>query len=430
MSAQKTLYCLVTLSLSVALLIAYRLPLLAASRGTSGGSSFRLTVGARPFGMGEAFVGLAEDVYALHYNVAGLVNIPKQEVGLMYQRGVADLNHGFVAYVRPLSLGRVCHMGFSVEVLDAGTIDVNPFEYTSRTGRRRAKQDFIFNLAFAKELPPNYSFGYNLSVGAGIKALRSTIAEESSATSYAGQIGLLLKLLEDRLRFGFALKNFGGSIKYSGGIATGEQSDPLPLAIHFGSAYKLIGIENHKLITAVEMSKVQNSNFHGNLGLEYWFKNMFALRAGYKAGYDTDSVTTGVGFRIADFQLDYGFGLMEKLDNSHKVSLIFRFGPITEKRSAIAEKHYQKGLTYFDRADFAKAIFQFNRTIQINPNHANARKKLYESIDQAIQRGLKSFEEGDYVDAIMQFNLVFEMKPEYKKTLLKLKEANEKMKER
>jgi hypothetical protein len=60
--------------------------------------------------------------------------------------------------------------------------------------------------------------------------------------------------------------------------------------------------------------------------MEYWYREIFALRAGYKIGYDLDSFTCGVGFVWKNFQLDYGWGMSgSKMGDNHRFSLTTRF---------------------------------------------------------------------------------------------------------
>src|SRR4029079_6571195 len=67
---------------------------------------------ARAPGMGNAFVGLADDVYALYYNPAGLAQLKRPELATSYTRlllGLSDnsnLSSSFVGYAHPLKEGK------------------------------------------------------------------------------------------------------------------------------------------------------------------------------------------------------------------------------------------------------------------------------------------------------------------------------------
>lgn len=68
----------------------------------------RLAIGARPAGMGGAYVALADDAEALFHNPAGMARIPGHMIGVSFSRpfGLDDLGAGSLAYVRPGPAGR------------------------------------------------------------------------------------------------------------------------------------------------------------------------------------------------------------------------------------------------------------------------------------------------------------------------------------
>jgi len=157
------------------------------------------------------------------------------------------------------------------------------------------------------------------------------------------------------------------------------------------------------------------------------------LRTGYKMGYDLASVTAGMGFRYKDYQLDYGFGLMDKINHLHKVSFTLRFGNPSPKQISRAEQIYNKGLTYFDAAEYARSILEFNKTIKIAPNHENAQIKLRESytklIEQTYRQGVEYYGKSQYAKAVLLFNQVLELDPSHEEAQAKMIEANEMLKQ-
>ncbi len=56
-------------------------PARASGPGTSAATFLELGFGARPLGLGEAYVAVADDVSALHYNPAGLAYAPSLSLG-------------------------------------------------------------------------------------------------------------------------------------------------------------------------------------------------------------------------------------------------------------------------------------------------------------------------------------------------------------
>ena len=59
-----------------------------------------------------------------------------------------------------------------------------------------------------------------------------------------------------------------------------------------------------------------------HLGLEYGYEDMLFLRGGYKAGYDSQGATFGLGVQYRKFTVDYAVLLVSNdLGDSHRISL-------------------------------------------------------------------------------------------------------------
>ena len=69
-------------------------------------------VGARVTGMGNAYTALADDVYAVYYNPAGLATMDRPQLATTYSRlftGLSDnsnLQNSFLAFAKPIQQGR------------------------------------------------------------------------------------------------------------------------------------------------------------------------------------------------------------------------------------------------------------------------------------------------------------------------------------
>ena len=77
-----------------------------ASPAKYAGESFRLGASARPLGFGGAYVALASDPSGIYYNPAGLSQVTSDQVILLHSETFGSLiNHDFVAYSHPVTLG-------------------------------------------------------------------------------------------------------------------------------------------------------------------------------------------------------------------------------------------------------------------------------------------------------------------------------------
>jgi len=329
------------------ILLFFRLISLCSAAGTSGAIVLKQTSGARPLGMGEAFVALADDVNALNFNPAGLVQIKDHEIIVMYLDSLVDTWFGFIGYAHPLG-GKVerkagrrvksvkmrenrATIGLGISILQAGKMVLEPEGKTVQ-----AEQDYLANLGFGyiiwrgaeraeKKRRGAIATGQlrnEISLGVGLKFVHSTLVEKYSATAYAADVGVLGSFIVGKNRFllGICGQNLGTKIKFE------EEGDALPLTVRAGASYQMDFGQEHKLTITGEGIKPNDADFKGSGGVEYWYREIFALRAGYKAGYDLDTFTCGAGFVWENFQIDYGWGMSgTKMGDNHRISLTGRF---------------------------------------------------------------------------------------------------------
>lgn len=280
----------------------------ASSPGTSGGRILNQAIGARPLSMGETFVAIADDINAINWNPAGLGNLERPTISTMYLKGLADTGYYYFGYGQPA--GEIGAIAVSVFTLQGGNMEINYTDGTSAT--KKSEQDYVYSFSYARKL------NKSISLGANIKFISSTLAEDYSTTAYAFDFGGLYKLA-DKLSLGLVVQNIGTKIKYE------EEGDPLPMKIRGGIAYRIMPNQNHDLIIGMDIVKPNDDSLKEHLGMEYWFKKTIAIRTGYKIGYDLDSLTGGVGFKLKNCQIDYGIAMMGELDSTHRVSLTMGF---------------------------------------------------------------------------------------------------------
>ena len=100
--------------------------------GTTGAPFLKIGVGARAIGMGEAYGGLADEVNAIYWNPAGLVNVQRRELSFMHAAWFASINYEYVAYAQKLGIGT---LGFAFNYLSYSLISrLIPREYNIDPG--------------------------------------------------------------------------------------------------------------------------------------------------------------------------------------------------------------------------------------------------------------------------------------------------------
>ncbi len=305
--------------------------------GESGVPSLTIPPGARPNGMGEAFVAVSDDATAQWWNVGGLAFATKRNLAFMHSQLVPDLAsdvyYEFLGYTQPA--GTVGTWGVSLIYLTYGTsiatdASGNPLrDFTSWEGSISAS--FAMNLAD------------NLGAGISLKFIRVDLAPadvtqdnvEGAGTSFAADIGTLWKLPNQRMNFGLAVTNMGPDLAF----IDQEQSDPLPITARLGMAWTPVAddISNLLLTADIEQSLVwlvdsdvdtrRSEIWHA--GIEYRYVNLLAGRLGYVYDDDGDfsDPTYGLGFIYKDkLSLDYAnVPQAETLERVHRWSLYFTF---------------------------------------------------------------------------------------------------------
>jgi long-subunit fatty acid transport protein len=276
--------------------------LVAGNEGTSGAVILSQPIGAKASAMAEAYTALSGDINCLYYNPAGLTYLNRKQASLTYQRGIAGDEFGIVNFGLP-KVGET----FAVSLIyyTIGDIELLDDSGNLRTVDK-AQEDYLVTLSYSRHLNTNFSLGLSG------KFLDSTLIEDFSANAFAIDFGVLYNLRN--FSFGFAVQNIGTKLNY------GNKGDSLPMNTRVGISYHF-----NNLTLGLDIIKPNDDNIKENIGIEYVVKNLLSLRAGYKFGYDLESLTFGFGFNLKDFNIDYGITKIEVLDITHKVSLTYNF---------------------------------------------------------------------------------------------------------
>lgn len=305
------------------------------------GEFMAIGVGARALGMGSAQVAIANDVTAGYWNPAGLASINYPEFALMHEEHFGDLvnyNYGAVAipYGPDMSFG-LSVMRLSVDgipdtrnaLIDVRTGEVifdinNP---NARIDPSKIKEfnntDWAFYGTFAKRQSQNFSWGAN------IKVVSRNIAEHT-ALGIGFDVGAIYKP-SDNLFLGANVMDVTTTlIAWSGG-----RNELVSPTVKLGAAYGIeflsgtwlptmdfdIRFENRQFASTFYVGPV---SFDVHAGLEYNYKNIFMIRAGYN---EVKEFTIGAGVKLPKLNIDYSYARfsgseVERLPDTHRISLI------------------------------------------------------------------------------------------------------------
>lgn len=293
-------------------------------------------VGARPLGMGGAFVAAAEDVTSIYWNPAGLVSMTTFQIhGMHAERFAGIVNWDFIGLGLPF--GDDLALGFGFFRLGVDGIPLTDLKdpsrdlgeiYVDASGRRVRNVPFAYDYINDSEMAFVFSFARArsgwCSYGGNVKVIRKN-AGEYKAWGVGFDFGLSLNLF-DSLKMGIVLVDGTSTlVAWSGGrkeliiphLKTGvaypfrfSRFDILPVFdVH-------INFENQGSATQVALGRL-GLDFRG--GLEVGFKERVAVRT----GIDRGRLTVGAGLRIRGVGIDYGFLPHLDLGNTHRVSITF-----------------------------------------------------------------------------------------------------------
>ena len=305
--------------------------------GISAFQFLKLGVGARGVAMGESFVAVANDVSALFWNPAGLVQFSEDQAIAAHMEYVVDIKHDFFGAVYHLSDQDALGASFSslhMEDMEV-TTEAQPFG----TGQYFSFGDVAFGLTYSKKMTDQFSFGTTVRYAEetlDVLKMRSLMVD--LGTYYWIGIG--------STRFAVVISNFGSDVKpkgsvteYSGLVVNNFQSFSLPTVFKLGFALDPISDDDQKLTTSLQLNHPNDNSEHFRLGAEYGWRNTFFIRGGVKRtigqplfGADAtseESVSFGAGVRvqagISTINADYAYSSFSRLGSIHRISLEFTY---------------------------------------------------------------------------------------------------------
>ncbi len=269
---------------------------------------------ARGTAMGGAQGTMTGDVYSLYWNPAGLSKILFKEIGATYHRIFQGLNYSFIGYASPSDYygtiaGQIFFLGSGPITATYENLDGS----FAGVGGSFSVNDLGIGISQARNITENVSYGISL------KLISHRIMDEN-AFSLAGDIGFIYQPLVEELKFGAVLQNFSTTYKFL------NHKVREPWSIRAGTSYAFSELP---LYLAIDYNMIAGNKDSINLGSEFWFFDIMAIRTGIKLPSSSgllSCINFGLGLNFFDlYKLDYSFSPDTRLGITHKFSLLVRF---------------------------------------------------------------------------------------------------------
>ncbi len=312
------------------------------------GEFLAIGVGGRPLGMGGAYVSVVNDVTSGYWNPGALARIDYPQAVLMHDERFGNLvNYDYASVAIPW--GPNVSLGFSVIRLGVDNVpdtrnafvDLNNNGYFDAGDRLDYSKitffnaaDWAFMITYSKRQSEKLSYGVNLKI-------ISESLDYGSAWGIGFDAGAIYNL-SPKFRVGANLQDITTTL-----VAwnTGTKELITPTA-KIGTSYDIPFFSSGRITPAIDfdvrfenrqfasMGHIGPVSFDGHAGVEYGFKNLFAIRVGYN---DVKQFTLGAGIKLPKLNIDYSFAKFDgndQLGNTHRISVMFTLEDEKFKRKA------------------------------------------------------------------------------------------------
>ncbi len=306
--------------------------------GKYAGDFLSLGAGARALGMGGANIAIANDANAGYWNPAGLSNVNYYQFSLMHEEHFGNLvNYNFASIAIPFN----DEYTFGVSVLRLAVDGIpdtrNALFDANGDGILDITTDFLDKSKITEFSDADWALFFSASkkinekinIGANLKLISRAIAEYS-AFGIGFDLGLQYKY-SSNLILGVTIQDITTTLV---AWETGKNELISP-TVKLGGAYKIkvghsvfmptidfdVRFENRRFASNYNIGFI-SFDFHG--GMEYSYKNLFSIRAGYN---DVKQLTFGAGINFPMIQFDYSFARIAedtnfRFDDTHRISIL------------------------------------------------------------------------------------------------------------
>jgi outer membrane protein OmpA-like peptidoglycan-associated protein len=294
------------------LLLAFGYPLFAISpnAGRAVVTPFEIGITARQSGVGEAFTGYY-DCNSILYNPASLAMLDQEYFTVTHEKWIVGSSQSYFSMGLPFNWG---YLAGGIVYFNQGEIDVSHnWVYQNE---RKSVSDLGVVLGYGG------NFHKYLALGANVKFLYFNWADYS-ATGFAADFGAFMPSYTlpygiGDLHAGLVVQNIGTPVR----VLQVAYNQPLTPKLGFAINFPKVSVFDFIFLGDASYP-IYDGGFRANLGLEVGIYNYFALRGGYRIGYDVSqsAMTLGAGLKYKSFHFDYAMINYDYAGLTHRFTL-------------------------------------------------------------------------------------------------------------
>ena len=288
----------------------------------------KIDMSPRAAAMGGSYMMVGVDATALFYNPAGIV-YSDNSLDFFASQTEWAANISYMASALTKSIGNLGTFGVSVTYADYGddiegtikTSDTKGFENTGSVDVGA----YAIGVGYGRQLTNKFSIGGQIKYVAqklGNSLQETGIEEENKVNGLAYDFGTIFYPGFKSLRIGMVIRNYSAQLRYE------EEDFQLPLTFSVGAAMDvldLLGEHENALLLSIDAAHPRDFTERLNMGGEFLFMDMIALRAGYKYNYDEEGLTLGAGLNYTlsglNVKIDYAYSPLSDFDTVNRFSI-------------------------------------------------------------------------------------------------------------
>lgn len=307
--------------------------------GKYAGEFLAIGIGGRALGLGGAYSAIANDVTSIYWNPAGLSQLNYPQLSLMHTEQFGGIiNYDFAGVGLPVGSNTSIGVGFIRLGIDGiadtrdALVDENGngvFDENERLDKDKISYfnavDWGMYFTYSKKSSDRLSYGINIK-------LISRDLNVGNAIGIGFDIGVQFNPYHNFF-VGLNLQDATTTlVAWNNG--TKELISP---TLKIGTAYSIdalggkfipvldfdIRFENRQYASNFNLGTI---SFDMHTGLEFDYRNIVALRAGYS---EIGTTNMGVGIHLPKLDIDYTFATSKltdsRFDDTHRVSITFTF---------------------------------------------------------------------------------------------------------